>query len=75
MIQTFLIVMIFFVVGLVGCGSSPEKRKAEADALMAEEKAKMMQQYNECLKTNEGQEDVSAKCAPYKEGSEAFMKK
>mgnify|MGYP003574635979 FL=1 len=42
---------------------------------MAEEKAKMMQQYNECLKTNEGQEDVSAKCAPYKEGSEAFMKK
>ena len=75
MIQTFLIVMIFFVVGLAGCGSSPEKRKAEADAQMAEEKAKMMQQYNECLKTNEGQEDVSAKCAPYKEGSEAFMKK
>ena len=73
--QPFLIMMIFVVVGLAGCGSSPDARKAEADAQMAEEKAKMMQQYNECLKTNEGQEDVSAKCAHYKEGSEAFIRK
>ena len=74
MFQTFLVVMIFFVVGLVGC-SSPQKRQAEADAQIAEEKVKMMQQYNECLKKNEGQEDISAKCAHYREASEAFIKK
>ncbi len=75
MMQTFLVVMIFFVVGLAACGSNPETRKAEADAQIAEEKVKMMQQYNECLKNNEGKEDVSTKCAPYKEASETFINK
>jgi len=75
MAQVFLVVMIFFVAGLAGCSSSPETRKAEADAQIAEEKVKMMQQYNECLKKNEGKEDVSAKCAHYKEASETFISK
>ena len=36
MVRTFFVVMMaFFVVGLVGC-SSPEKRAAEADAEIAE---------------------------------------
>jgi uncharacterized lipoprotein len=75
MVRTFLVVMMaFFVVGLAGC-SSPQKRQAEAEAQIAEEKAKVMKKYNECLKLNEGQEDVSVKCAPYKEASEAFIKK
>ncbi|MDH4195302.1 MAG: hypothetical protein OEV70_14270 [Nitrospirota bacterium] len=73
--QPFLIMMIFVVVGLAGCGSSPDARKAEADAQIAEEKVKMMQQYNECLKNNEGKADVSTICAPYKEASEAFISK
>ena len=75
MMQAFLVVFIFFVVGLAGCSSSPETRKAEADAQIAEEKVKMMQQYNECLKVNEGKEDVSTICAPYKEASETFIGK
>ena len=73
MVQAFLVVMAFFVVGLVGC-SSPEKRAAEADAEVAEEKAKIMKKYTECLEKYEGKEDVSEKCAPYKEASEAFNK-
>ena len=75
MVRTFFVVMMaFFVVGLVGC-SSPEKRAAEADAEIAEEKVNIMKKYSECLEKYEGQEDVSAKCAPYKEASEVFIKK
>jgi len=35
----------------------------------------MMKQYNECLKEHEGKEDVSEKCASYKEASETFIQK
>ena len=70
----FVVMMAFFIVGLVGC-SSPQKRQATAEADIAEEKLKIMRQYNECIQKYEGQEDVSAKCAPYKEASEAFIKK
>ena len=73
MIHIFIAVLILLVVGVAGC-SSPQKRQAEAEAQIAEEKVKMMQQYNECLQKYEGQEDVSAKCAHYKEASEAFIK-
>ncbi len=71
----FLVVASFFVVGLAGCGTSPEERAAEANAGIAEEKAKMMRQYNECLQKYEGEMGVSEKCAPYKEASETFISK
>jgi cytochrome c biogenesis protein ResB len=75
MVRTFFVVMMaFFVVGLVGC-SNPQKRQATAEAEIAEEKVKIMRQYNECLQKYEGEKDVSAKCAHYKEASEAFIKK
>ena len=76
MVRTFFVVMTaFFLVGLVGCGSSPEERKAEADAEIAEEKVNIMKKYSECLEKYEGQKDVSEKCAPYKEASETFIEK
>ncbi len=71
----FVVVMAFFVVGLAGCSSSPEQRAAEANATIAEEKAKMIQTYNECLKNNEGQKDVAEKCAQYKDAAETFINK
>jgi hypothetical protein len=74
MIQTMVLVVSLFVVGLVGC-SSPEKRAAEANAEIAEEKANIMKKYSECLEKYEGQKDVSEKCAPYKEASETFITK
>ncbi len=74
MVQTFLVVMAFFVVVLVGC-SSPQKRQATAEAEIAEEKANIMKKYSECLEKYEGEKDVSEKCAPYKEASETFIKK
>lgn len=77
MVRTFLVMlmMAFFVVGLVGCGSSPETRKAEADAEISEGKANIMKKYGECLEKYEGQKDISEKCAPYKEASETFIDK
>lgn len=75
MARTFLVVMAFCMVGLMGCGASPEERKADADAQISEEKVKLMQQYSECLAKYEGQKDVSEKCAPYKEASETFINK
>ena len=75
MVRTFFVVMMaFFIVGLVGC-SSPEKRAAEAEAEIAEEKVNIMKKYSECLEKHEGQKDVSEKCAPYKEASETFISK
>ena len=74
MVQTFLVVIAFFVVGLVGC-SSPEKRAAEADAEIAEEKVKIMKMYSECIQENAGKKDASEKCAQYKEASETFISK
>ena len=74
MVQVIILVVSIFLVGMVGC-SGPESRKAEAEAQIAEEKAKMMKQYNECLKEHEGSKDVSEKCAPYKEASETFIQK
>ena len=76
MVRTFFIVMMaFYAMGLVGCGSSPQEREAEADATIAEERVKMMQQYRECLKTYEGKEDVAEKCAHYKDAAETFIGK
>ena len=75
MVRTFLVVMAFSLVGLVGCGASPEERKAEADAQISEEKVKLMKQYSECLAKYEGEKDVSEKCASYKEASETFINK
>ena len=76
MVRTFFVIMMaFFLVGLVGCGSSPEERKAEANAEIAEEKVNIMKKYSECLEKYEGKKDVSEKCAPYKEASETFISK
>jgi hypothetical protein len=74
MIQAMVIVVSFFLVGLIGC-SNPEKREAEANAEIAEEKVKFMQKYGDCLEKYEGQEDVTKKCAPYKEATDAMIKK
>ena len=75
MFRLFLVVMAFSFSGLVGCGASPEERKAEADAQISEQKARLMKAYSECLTKYEGQKDVSEKCASYKEASETFINK
>ena len=76
MVRTFFVVMMaFYAMGLVGCGSSPQEREAEADATIAEERVKMMQQYRECLKKYEGKDDVAEKCAQYKDAAETFIGK
>lgn len=75
MVRPFAFVMAFLIIGLAGCGSSPEERKAEADAQISEEKVKLMQQYSECLAKYEGEKDVSEKCASYKEATETFIEK
>lgn len=68
-------VMAFGIIGLAGCGMSPEERRVEAEAQISEEKVKLMKQYSECLAKYEGRKDVSEKCAPYKEASETFIDK
>ena len=76
MVRTFFIVMMaFYAMGLVGCGSSPQEREAEADATIAEERVKMLQQYRECLKKYEGKEDVAETCETYKDAAETFISK
>jgi hypothetical protein len=72
--QVIVLVVAFSLVGLIGC-SSPEKREAEANAEIAEEKVKFMQKYGDCLEKYEGQEDVAKKCAHYKEATDAMIKK
>ena len=69
-----ILVVACFVVGLLGC-TSAEKREAEAEADVAEEKVKIMKKYSDCLEKYEGEEDVSEKCAHYKEATEALIRK
>lgn len=69
-----ILVIACFMIGLVGC-TSPEKRAAEAEADVAEEKVKFMRMYGDCLEKYEGQEDVSEKCNQYKEATEALIGK
>ena len=69
-----ILMIVCCIAGLVGC-SNLQKRAAEAEADVAEEKVKFMKQYRECLMEYEGQEDVSTKCAPYKEATEALIAK
>jgi uncharacterized lipoprotein len=38
------------VVLLAACGSTPEEKKAAAEAELTEEKTKTMQEYKECVK-------------------------
>ena len=68
------LVFACFMIGLVGC-TSPEKRVAEAEADVAEEKVKIIKRYGDCLEKYEGEEDVSEKCAHYKEATEALIRK
>lgn len=75
MVRTLLVVMAFSIMGLVGCGASPEERKADADAQISEEKVKILKQYTDWLAKYEGQKDVSEKCAHHKEASETFIQK
>ena len=76
MVRTFFVVMMaFYAMGLVGCGSSPQEREAEADATIAEERVKMLQQYRECLEKYEGKEDVAETCETYKDAAETFIGK
>lgn len=76
MVQIFFVVVVaFFVGGLAGCSSSPQERAAEANAEIAEEKAKMLKMYSECLVNHEGQKDVVEKCAQYKDAAETFINK
>ena len=71
MVRSFFVIGLLCLVGLMGC-TSPEKRKAEAEAEIAEEKVKIMKRYSECLTKNEGQENIAAKCAAYKEATEGY---
>ena len=45
------------------------------DMELLAEKVNIMKKYSECLEKYEGKEDVSEKCAPYKEASETFISK
>jgi len=69
-----VLVVVCFMIGLMGC-TSPETREAEAKADVAEEKVKIMKKYGDCLEKYEGEEDVSEKCAHYKEATEALIRK
>ena len=69
-----ILMVTCFMIGLVGC-TSPEKREAEAKAEVAEEKVKIMKKYSDCLDKYEGEEDVSERCAHYKEATEALIRK
>ena len=69
-----ILMVTCFMIGLVGC-TSPEKREAEAKAEVAEEKVKIMKKYSDCLDKYEGEQDVSERCAHYKEATEALIRK
>jgi hypothetical protein len=46
---------------LAACGSSPEQKKASAEAELTEEKTKTMQEYKECVrKAKEDQAKLDA---------------
>jgi hypothetical protein len=47
--------------GMLGC-TTPQNRKAEADAAIAEEKLQILKEYRACLKANRA-EEASEKCA------------
>lgn len=71
MVRSFSVIGLLCLVGLMGC-TNPETRKAEAEAEIAEEKVKIMKRYSECLQKNEGQENIAANCAAYKEATEGY---
>jgi hypothetical protein len=53
--------MILVCAGLVSC-TSPKERADEAKAEYTEEKTKTLQEYKECIKDAEGDENKTAAC-------------
>ena len=47
---------------LVACGSSPEQKKANAEAEYTKEKTKTLKQYKECLSKAKGDEQKMDTC-------------
>ncbi len=58
--------------GILGCSSTPEERKAEADAKFKEEKVNMMGQYNKCVKKYMGDAEKVKSCEAYIRGFETM---
>jgi len=55
------LLVVGMVAILAACGSTPEEKKAEADAELTEEKTKTMQEYKECVKdAKEDQQKLDA---------------
>ncbi len=47
---------------LAACGSTPQERAAEADAVYKEEKARTLQEYKSCVKEANGDEQAMKQC-------------
>lgn len=56
------VVLAALVSVLVGCGSSPDKQKARAEAKYTEEKTKTMQEYKSCIKKAKDNEEKLDLC-------------
>jgi hypothetical protein len=57
---------------ILGCSSTPEQRKAEADAKFKEEKVNMMGEYNKCVKKYMGDAEKLKSCEAYIKGFETM---
>ncbi|MCZ6801633.1 MAG: hypothetical protein V3T61_03760 [Acidobacteriota bacterium] len=71
MIRMLPMIVFLMMAGVLGC-SSPEKRKAEADAQIAEQRAVIMKKYTECLE-KEGENSIK-RCAHYKDAATTLIK-
>lgn len=57
------------LLAIVGC-TSPQERKAEADAAYAEEKLQILKEYRACLKEHPP-EEASARCGHLEKAAQA----
>ena len=72
MYRMMLILVCVGFLGLTGCKSA-QQREADAKAEIAEERAKIMKKYTECLEKHEESGDADKKCAQYKEAAGAVL--
>ena len=72
MIRIMLVFVCMGCLALTGCKSA-QKREADAKAEIAEERAKIMKKYTECLEKHEESGDAKAKCAQYKDAAETMV--
>ena len=54
--------------------ASPAERKAEAEADLAEQRAKAARDYRDCVEKHRGKDDVDTACASYRSVAETLAK-